>query len=86
MDFEGIYRKTGGAGQVKQITQLFETSDSVSLDNEDWDISAVTSVLKNYFRGLENPLYTFELLQEFVQVAGQSRWQERAQLKALAKA
>lgn len=74
MDFEGIYRKTGGAGQVKQITQLFESTDSVALDNEDWDISAVTSVLKNYFRGLENPLYTFELHQEFVSVAGVSCW------------
>jgi Rac GTPase-activating protein 1 len=33
------------------------------------DISAITSTLKNYFRQLPNPLFTFELHEAFVTVA-----------------
>lgn len=79
MDFEGIYRKTGGMSQVKQITHLFEVSDSVSLDEGGFDVSAVTSVLKNYFRQLENPIFTFQLYDDFVSVAGESPGIHRSQ-------
>lgn len=58
--------------QVKQITHLFEASDSVSLDEGGFDVAAVTSVLKNYFRQLENPIFTFQLYDDFVSVAGES--------------
>ncbi|KUJ10256.1 RhoGAP-domain-containing protein [Mollisia scopiformis] len=62
MDMEGIYRKTGGSGQVKIIQEGFDR------EGEDWDISdpdiditAVTSVLKQYFRKLPTPLLTFDI-------------------------
>lgn len=70
LDFEGIYRKTGGAGQSKLITQLFERGDYSSFDLLDTerfnDIGSVTSVLKSYFRTLPNPLLTFVLHDEFI--------------------
>lgn len=73
MEYEGIYRKTGGAGQSKLITQAFERGDYDSFDLQDVetfnDISSVTSVLKNYFRTLPNPLLTFDLHEQFVQAA-----------------
>ncbi|RDB16810.1 putative Rho-type GTPase-activating protein 3 [Hypsizygus marmoreus] len=70
LDYEGIYRKTGGSGQSKAITQLFERGDYSSFDLRDSDrfndICSVTSVLKNYFRSLPVPLLTFDLHDEFM--------------------
>ncbi|ORX52434.1 RhoGAP-domain-containing protein [Hesseltinella vesiculosa] len=63
MDYEGIYRKSGGAAQMRTIQLSFEQNEPVDLKDEDEinDICAVTSVLKQYFRELPNPLLTFEL-------------------------
>ncbi|WVR00219.1 hypothetical protein IAU59_007361 [Kwoniella sp. CBS 9459] len=73
MEYEGIYRKTGGSSQSKQITQLFERGDYDSFDLADVetfnDISSVTSVLKTYFRSLPNPLLTHCLHESFVTAA-----------------
>lgn len=74
MDYEGIYRKSGGSSQSKLITQLFERDDLDSFDLEDLDtfndISSITSVLKTYFRELPNPLLTHELHESFVAATG----------------
>ncbi|KAF8894145.1 hypothetical protein BD779DRAFT_1669623 [Infundibulicybe gibba] len=73
LDYEGIYRKTGGSGQTKTITQFFERADYDSFDLTDADrfndISSVTSVLKTYFRSLPVPLLTFELHEQFMSAA-----------------
>nr|GAT57619.1 signal transducer [Mycena chlorophos] len=70
MEYEGIYRKSGGSGQSKAITQLFERGDYDAFDLCDSDrfndICSVTSVLKTYFRSLPIPLLTFELHEEFI--------------------
>ncbi|KAG6864793.1 hypothetical protein C0991_007123 [Blastosporella zonata] len=70
LEYEGIYRKTGGTGQSKAITQLFERGDYMSFDLRDSDrfndICSVTSVLKNYFRSLPVPLLTYDLHDEFM--------------------
>lgn len=68
MDYEGIYRKSGGVGQMRQIQQSFEKGEIPNLnDEEKWnDICAVTSVLKQYFRELPNPLFTYELHPKFI--------------------
>lgn len=76
MDYEGIYRKSGGSSQSKQITQLFERGDYDAFDLADLDvfndISSVTSVLKSYFRALPNPLLTHALHESFVAAASRS--------------
>ncbi|KAF9650640.1 RhoGAP-domain-containing protein [Thelephora ganbajun] len=73
LDYEGIYRKTGGSGLSKAITQLFERGDYDSFDLRDSDrfndICSVTSVLKTYFRSLPDPLFTYALHDEFVQAS-----------------
>ncbi|KAF9071136.1 hypothetical protein BDP27DRAFT_1322828 [Rhodocollybia butyracea] len=65
MDYEGIYRKTGGSGQSRAITQLFERGDYNAFDLRDSDrfndICSVTSVLKTYLRSLPIPLLTYDL-------------------------
>lgn len=72
MTYEGIYRKTGGMGQTKLITQYFERGQDFDLEDRDKfnDIAAITSCLKNYFRSLPNPLMTHELHEEFIAAAG----------------
>ncbi|KAG1777777.1 RhoGAP-domain-containing protein, partial [Suillus placidus] len=73
LDYEGIYRKTGGSGQTKIITQLFERGDYGAFDLRDDDrfndICSVTSVLKTYFRQLPVPLLTYDLHGEFISAA-----------------
>lgn len=73
MDYEGVYRKNGGSGQSKVITQLFERGDYEAFDLRDQeqfnDISSVTSVLKTYFRSLPTPLLTYDLHDEFMTAA-----------------
>ncbi|KAE8255310.1 hypothetical protein A4X13_0g3086 [Tilletia indica] len=71
MDYEGIYRKSGGTSQLRVITQLFERGQPFDLEDMDRfnDVSAITSVLKNYFRELPIPLLTFDLHESFVRVA-----------------
>lgn len=73
LTYEGIYRKTGGSGQSKAITQLFERGDYASFDLKDTDrfndICSVTSVLKNYFRSLPDPLLTYNLHEQFIAVS-----------------
>lgn len=72
MDYEGIYRKSGGVGQMRQIQQAFEKGEVPNLNDEErWnDICAVTSVLKQYFRELPNPLFTHELHTKFIDAIG----------------
>ena len=61
MDVEGIYRKSGGSGQVNQVRMGFEQSNEFDISDPDLDIHAVTSTLKQYFRRLPMPLITFEV-------------------------
>jgi hypothetical protein len=61
MDVEGIYRKTGGSGQVKIIQEGFDRTEDFDISDPGMDITAVTSVLKQYFRKLPTPLLTFDI-------------------------
>lgn len=61
MDVEGIYRKTGGSGQVKLIQEGFDKTEDFDISDPGLDITAVTSVLKQYFRKLPTPLLTFDV-------------------------
>ncbi|KAI9253959.1 Rho GTPase activation protein [Phascolomyces articulosus] len=68
MEVEGIYRKSGGAKQMREIQELFDIGQPPDLtDDNHWnDINAVTSVLKQYFRKLPDPLFTYQLHHEFI--------------------
>jgi Rho-type GTPase-activating protein 1/2 len=70
MDVEGIYRKTGGSGQVKIIQEGFEKNDDYDISDPSLDITAVTSVLKQYFRKLPTPLLTFDIYDRVIGALG----------------
>lgn len=72
MNYEGIYRKSGGNGQTKLITQYFERGQDFDLLDVDKfnDLAAVTSCMKNFFRSLPDPLFTHDLHEAFVGCIG----------------
>ncbi|KAL7937923.1 GTPase [Trichoderma chlorosporum] len=67
MDQEGIYRKTGGNSQINQIKDGFDKDEDYDISDPDMDITAVTSVLKQYFRKLPNPLLTFDVYERVLE-------------------
>ena len=69
MDIEGIYRKSGGTGQVQVIKEGFERSNDYDISDPDLDINAVTSTLKQYFRKLPTPLITYEVYNKMLEHA-----------------
>ncbi|KAK4632034.1 Rho GTPase-activating protein 15 [Fulvia fulva] len=76
MDIEGIYRKSGGAGQVKTVQQGFEKDDQFDISDEDLDIHAITSAMKQYFRKLPTPLIVYESYEALLE-AGQFQDKEK---------
>lgn len=74
MTMEGVYRKSGSSSQVKAIQLGFEKDHlHYDISDEDIDIHAVTSALKQYFRKLPNPLITFEVYDHLLEaVTGES--------------
>jgi hypothetical protein len=72
MDIEGIYRKTGGNSLVKSIQEGFEKTEDYDISDPSLDITAVTSVLKQYFRKLPTPLLTFEVYDRILESNGTS--------------
>ncbi|RCH80076.1 hypothetical protein CU098_005683, partial [Rhizopus stolonifer] len=71
LDFEGIYRKSGGAAQIRAIQLAFDQGEHINLSDEDEynDIGAITSVLKQYFRELPDPLFTFALYDTLIDIS-----------------
>ncbi|PNY26034.1 Rho-type GTPase-activating protein 4 [Tolypocladium capitatum] len=67
MDQEGIYRKTGGNSQVNMVKDGFDRDDNFDISDPDLDITAVTSVLKQYFRKLPTPLLTFDVYERVLE-------------------
>ena len=70
MDQEGIYRKTGGNSQITQIKEGLDRDENFDLSEPDLDITAITSVLKQYFRKLPDPLLTFEVYERVLESTG----------------
>jgi hypothetical protein len=70
MDIEGIYRKTGGNSQVKMIQDGFDKSEDFDISDSAIDITAVTSVLKQYFRKLPTPLLTYDVYDRVLESNG----------------
>ncbi|KAH8880637.1 RhoGAP-domain-containing protein [Thozetella sp. PMI_491] len=77
MDIEGIYRKTGGNSQVKMIQEGFDKNEDYDISDPGLDITAVTSVLKQYFRRLPVPLLTFEVYEHILESNGIQNETER---------
>ena len=70
MDQEGIYRKTGGNSQVTMIKEGLDKDENFDLSDPDLDITAVTSVLKQYFRKLPTPLLSYDIYERVLESTG----------------
>lgn len=70
MDAEGIYRKSGPLSQVNKIIAGINKGEEIDLtsDESDIDIMAVTSVLKQYFRELPEPLLVSDIYPELMNI------------------
>ena len=67
---EGIYRKSGGKGQVDAIQDGLTRNLDHDISDPDLDIHTVTSVLKQYFRKLPIPLITFDVYDSMIDAGG----------------
>jgi Rho-type GTPase-activating protein 1/2 len=72
MDQEGIYRKSGGNAQTKQVREGFEADSNYDISDPDLDIHSVTSAMKQYLRQLHVPLITHEAYQAFLDSGSKS--------------
>ncbi|KAG5944024.1 hypothetical protein E4U53_006961 [Claviceps sorghi] len=72
---EGIYRQSGSLNHVNKLREMFDKDSSdPALDfrnpeNFYHDVNSVTGLLKQFFRGLPEPLLTYELHGAFVNAA-----------------
>jgi hypothetical protein len=79
MDVEGIYRKSGGTGQVNQIRAGFEKDNDYDISDPDLDIHAITSALKQYLRKLPTPLISYDVYELLLDCARIEEQKARAQ-------
>ena len=61
MQVEGIYRKSGSKTQTDSVREAFQTGDESMFTDPDFDIHAVASALKQYFRSLPTSLLIFAI-------------------------
>ncbi|ORY95292.1 Rho GTPase activation protein [Syncephalastrum racemosum] len=70
MDFEGLYRKSGGSNIMRELQAVFDKGQIPDLFDDKWgDICSVTSTLKMYFRELPDPLFTYQAHAQFMRAA-----------------
>ncbi|CCK68850.1 GTPase-activating protein RGA1 KNAG_0B04150 [Huiozyma naganishii CBS 8797] len=64
---EGIYRKSGSELTIKEIETLFaSTPPTANIDLSQYDIHAVSGLLKRYLRNLPNPVITYQLYEPLI--------------------
>ncbi|AOA60750.1 Rho GTPase-activating protein [Komagataella phaffii CBS 7435] len=75
---EGIYRLSGGSSSLERVESCFSSLSLEDITNEKFDrlheslngdINTVAGVLKRYLSKLPEPLVTFDLYEEFVNIA-----------------
>lgn len=68
---EGIYRKSGTIVQIKQIRRRIELApDLERLSFEAVNVHVMAALVKMFFREMPEPLFTFDLYENFLNVSG----------------
>lgn len=65
LSVEGIYRKSGTFGQVRELQEAFNENKNPKLSQYQ-DIHVVATLLKLYFRELSSPLITNAFICKFL--------------------
>ncbi|KAJ3439823.1 rho/rac/cdc gtpase-activating protein [Anaeramoeba flamelloides] len=82
----GIYRISGSIMNVQNLVQQFDSTDEVNLLEFTKSATDVTSLLKQYFRDLSEPLLTYSLYSTFVKIHNMKYiWEQLPKLKLLLK-
>uniref|UniRef100_A0A8C5RQG4 Rho GTPase activating protein 4 n=1 Tax=Laticauda laticaudata TaxID=8630 RepID=A0A8C5RQG4_LATLA len=70
LQHEGIFRVPGSQAQVAEIRNAFEKGEDPLADSYvQHDLDSVAGVLKLYFRGLEKPLFPYDIVPELLATA-----------------
>ncbi|KAK7940454.1 hypothetical protein WMY93_003780 [Mugilogobius chulae] len=64
---QGIYRVSGAKPRIQKLCQAFEEQKDL-VDLSDLSPHDITSILKHFFKELPEPLLTFELYNDFIDV------------------
>ncbi|CAI5759600.1 unnamed protein product [Candida verbasci] len=92
LDFEGIYRISGGNSTIVQIEQAFTNlpiePNEKQINNLDeiilnCDIHAITSALKRYLRKLPEPLIPYSFYDDYIKIAHLQPQQRVSELNKL---
>ena len=67
MQSEGIYRKSGSKSQTDSVKDAFQNGDESVFSDPDFDINAVASALKQYFRTLPTPLLAYDIYDKLLE-------------------
>ncbi|XP_028652519.2 SLIT-ROBO Rho GTPase-activating protein 2 isoform X2 [Erpetoichthys calabaricus] len=79
LQHEGIFRVSGSQVEVNDIKNAFERGeDPLAGDQNDHDMDSIASVLKLYFRGLENTLFPKEIFHDLISCVSMENLQDRA--------
>ncbi|XP_064160493.1 SLIT-ROBO Rho GTPase-activating protein 2 isoform X1 [Anguilla rostrata] len=79
LQHEGIFRVSGSQVEVNDIKNSFERGeDPLAGDQNDHDMDSIASVLKLYFRGLENALFPKEVFHDLISCVLMENLPERA--------
>uniref|UniRef100_A0A158QZM2 Unconventional myosin-IXb (inferred by orthology to a human protein) n=1 Tax=Nippostrongylus brasiliensis TaxID=27835 RepID=A0A158QZM2_NIPBR len=81
---EGVYRKSGSLAQVRNIRRIIETApdfDAVPLD--DVQVHVLTTLVKAFLREMPEPLITFDLYENFLNVSEVDDGMERGRCLAV---
>ncbi|KAJ3152986.1 hypothetical protein HDU86_005442 [Geranomyces michiganensis] len=84
MTAEGIYRKSGPLTQINRIAAAVDKGEDPDLDDAT-DITAVTSVLKQFFRELPEPLLTTALFKQWTDAIRTTPDDQSAKLAAVSR-
>eukprot|EP00026_Physarum_polycephalum_P003030 Phypoly_transcript_03039.p1 GENE.Phypoly_transcript_03039~~Phypoly_transcript_03039.p1 ORF type:complete len:360 (+),score=52.81 Phypoly_transcript_03039:1399-2478(+) len=66
MDQQGIFRESGNVGIIKQVCDDYDRGKEPKL--EEMEMREISGVLKNYLRALPEPLLSFDLYNQFLNV------------------
>lgn len=66
---EGIFRISAPVEEVKSLKRKFDRGKSVDL-SKIRNIHTISGALKLYFREMESPIFTYELYDTFLCIAG----------------
>ncbi|KAJ1919242.1 Rho-type gtpase-activating protein [Mycoemilia scoparia] len=79
---EGVYRKSGSSSEIKNVQQdiakiIGACNYHLPIASSDIDVTTITSIVKQYFRDLPDPLMTFDAYPNWIRSTGLENREER---------